>query len=523
MPRLATALTTTEGTRPHRVAIIGGGIAGLSCAQHLSSSSSSLNRNILDVTVFDTGRLRPGGRMSSRLPGDRPKEQDDKKNDPGLSPPPPTYQYLSKCIVDHAAQLIPLPQLEGNHHQKRRRMQEFVQQVRQWEAQGVVQPFPKDSLWDIVAADSSKNDASFQLEPFPKDIPVFHGTKGNGRIPVAMAKHGNFKVVQDVWVSPSNGVRYLPQSQQWKVQASGQVLGYFDTLIIAHNGKCADRLMSKTPAKKVHNLLKVNFAASAPREGGKRMTLNSLYSLSFAVSTTNGTSVVSQALPEPFVAGTVCNEPCLKFLTCQTRKYPSAALDQDHVEIWTVLSSATFAKKHMAPQEFLPPHVVEHVTGLLLESLERSLGLESSSIQPLESRLQLWGAAVPLNVWHSSPNQDADDAEETVGFLYDSEFAVGVCGDWLLQPSIAGAWTSGQRLAQHLLSCYSHSQEAATTSTTDSFRAADTVGLQGRFVRSPGAHASGIASFEDDNDDDETQGSSVTPVGVVKEPTMTTD
>ena len=502
MPRLARALTTTEGTRPHRVAIIGGGIAGLSCAQHLSSSSSSLSPTILDVTVFDTGRLRPGGRMSSRVPGDRPKEEH--KNDPG-PPPPPYYQYLSKCIVDHAAQLIPLPQLQGNHQG---RMQGFVQQVRQWEAQGVVQAFPKDSLWDIVAADFSTTSggASFQLEPFPKDIPVFHGTKGNGRIPCAMAKHGNFKVVQDVWVSPSNGVRYLPKSQQWKVQASGQVLGYFDTLVIAHNGKCADRLLSQTPAKRVHQLLKVNFAASAPRDGGKRMTLNSLYSLSFAISCPNGKSILSQALPKTFVAGTVRNEPCLKFLTCQSRKYPSAALEQDHVEVWTVLSSAAFAKKHKAPQEFLPPQVVEQVTRLLLEGVERSLGLESSSIQRLESRLQLWGAAVPLNVWHSSPNPDTEQ-EEPVGFLYDSEFAVGVCGDWLLQPSIAGAWTSGQCLAQHLLS---HPPEAAT-SATDSFRAADTVGLQGRFVRSPGAHASGIASFEDDDHDhDEPQEASVT-------------
>ena len=70
------------------VAVIGGGIAGLSCAQALSSSSK------FDVTLYDTGRLRPGGRCSSRLPGDQPKEDDEHH-----------YEILSKYRFDHAAQL----------------------------------------------------------------------------------------------------------------------------------------------------------------------------------------------------------------------------------------------------------------------------------------------------------------------------------------------------------------------------------------------------------------------------------
>ena len=73
------------------VAIIGGGIAGLSCAQHLQLK--------FDATVFDTGRLRPGGRCSSRFPKDEPKNK--KSNQDSI---------LSRYTIDHAAQILTVPQ-----------------------------------------------------------------------------------------------------------------------------------------------------------------------------------------------------------------------------------------------------------------------------------------------------------------------------------------------------------------------------------------------------------------------------
>ena len=74
------------------VAVIGGGIAGLTCASVLSKSGR------YDPTVFDTGRLRPGGRCSSRLP------DDEEKHDTTAS-----YTYLKSTIVDHAAQILIVP------------------------------------------------------------------------------------------------------------------------------------------------------------------------------------------------------------------------------------------------------------------------------------------------------------------------------------------------------------------------------------------------------------------------------
>eukprot|EP00977_Amphora_coffeiformis_P021308 scaffold9178_cov176-Amphora_coffeaeformis.AAC.4 len=419
-------------------AIIGGGISGLRCAQVLADK--------FDVTVFDTGRLRPGGRCASRLPGDREAEADER--------PLQTYQYLSQCTVDHAAQIITVPNGEIFHS--------FADQVKKWESTGVLAKFDSGSLFSVEEDKIS----GFRLNEFPKDQPAFFGTHGMGSIPLEMIKERSFKVVQDVWVSPSNGVRYQQKTGQWKVQAQGKTLGYFDKLVIAHNGKCADRLMSKSPAKSVHQLLRVNFAANVPKHGGNRMTLNSIYSLTFVLRRQD--SPLLKALPESLEGAFIQNESNLRYLACQSRKHDPESLED--LEVWTLLSSAPFAKRYKAPQEFLPQEVVHNVTDLMLRSLEKSVSLPDQSLQPLESRLQLWGAAVPLNTWQNGRN-----------FIFDEEYQVGVCGDWLCHPSIGGAWTSGEELALHLRGEKSPS-----------------VGLDGQFRRNEETHKSGIASISYD-------------------------
>jgi predicted NAD/FAD-dependent oxidoreductase len=431
------ALGLAAPTSRDRVAIIGGGVAGLRCAQVLAAS--------FEVTVFDTGRLRPGGRCSSRLPGDKPDDEGR-----------PPYQHLSRHVVDHAAQIITVP--PGDNFRA------FGKMVQNWEEAGVLSRFPPDTLFSIENTKDPASPDSFRVENCQSDQPAYYGTQGMNSVPQAMLKERNFDIVQDVWVSPSNGVRYLDKSGQWKVQAAGKTLGHFDRLVIAHNGKCADRLMSKSPAKAVHNLLRVNFASSVAKQGGNRMTLNSIYSLTFALA--EG-SVLGKTLPDTFMAAFVKNEPSLRFLSCQSRKYPSDDSDLQGVEVWTLLSSAPFAKKHKAPQEFLPESVVQNVTTLMVNALEGSLGLAEGSVKPLESRLQLWGAAVPLNTW-----------ENGRGIVYDDMYRVGVCGDWLVDPSIAGAWTSGDSLGQYLCS-----------------GDVDSTGLDGSFRRSEQVAKAGIGSL----------------------------
>eukprot|EP00547_Thalassionema_nitzschioides_P011429 CAMPEP_0194257526 /NCGR_PEP_ID=MMETSP0158-20130606/39248_1 /TAXON_ID=33649 /ORGANISM="Thalassionema nitzschioides, Strain L26-B" /LENGTH=476 /DNA_ID=CAMNT_0038996597 /DNA_START=10 /DNA_END=1440 /DNA_ORIENTATION=- len=446
---LSTVRMMNEGSKV-TVAVIGGGAAGLSCAQRLGSSDKFL------PTVFDTGRLRPGGRCASRLPNDIAKDKNEK------------YSYLSKTTIDHAAQILTVPKGDG--------FLEFEKQVQEWEKRGVIKRYPKGKVCDIVNPydrDTKKYDKTrIQIRSIKGDM--YYGFNGMQSIPQAIKKEGNFELQQDVWISPSNGAKLVNSEgkKRWELKAKGQVLGQFDKLIIAHNGKCADRLMSSSPAKDLHRLLRVNFAPNVAKSGGKRMTLNSIYSLTFAVSASD--SSLSTALPSDKVTcGFIKNHRNLTFLSCNTRKYGNS--DNGDYEVWTVLSSAQFGKAHKGPQENLPEDLKETVKSILYESIEEALVLPRGSLRGsaedpagsgciLESRVQLWGAAVPLNTW--IPSEDIAQ-----GFLYDGDYGVGTCGDWLLDSSLAGAWESGRRLAQFLID----TQDPKTVGLEGSFQAAQAV------------------------------------------------
>ena len=196
------------------------------------------------------------------------------------------------------------------------------------------------------------------------------------------------------------------------------------------------------------------------------MTLNSIYSLTGCC---NNDNPLSEQLSDKFISGFVHNHKALYFLTCQTRKYPPK--NNINKQVWTILSSASFAKRYKAPQEFLSDETVHQVSTLLLQAVEESLALTSNSLVDtvLERRLQLWGAAVPLNVWKDK------------GFLYNGEYAVGVCGDWLVEPSIAGAWQSGKLLADYMV-----------TQGDDDL---SLVGLDGSFHKSQESSQVGIGSI----------------------------
>jgi len=178
--------------------------------------------------------------------------------------------------------------------------------------------------------------------------------------------------------------------------------------------------------------------------------------------------------------------------------------DDNNLEVWTILSTAKFAKKHKAPQEFLPEDVIQNVTKLLVKSLQEDIignndvsdDITTTLLQNqiVESRLQLWGAAVPMNVWRGDPNSNIKTPTEDLGssgFIYDPRYQVGVCGDWLMEPSIAGAWTSGRRLAQHLVDATSGNNESENSFTTES------VGFKkGHFEASQSVKRLGIASLD---------------------------
>ena len=415
------------------VAVIGGGIAGLTCADYLSRSGR------VDPTVFDTGRLRPGGRCSSRLPGDRPKDRKASRD-----------TILGSSVIDHAAQILTVPAAAG--------FGRFRAQVERWEEEGVVRRYPLGSVCEILG--NGDDGGGFSLRRIgQEENAMYYGVGGMNAIPAAILREGKenpgFRIEQDVWVSPSNGVRFVggPSKPQWKISCNGRQLGIFDRLIIAHNGKCADRIMSRTPAKALHSLLRTNFAPTVPKSGGKRMTLNSIYSLTFVIKKEG--SPLTRALGDDVICGFIKNNAKLRFITCQSRKHHgSNGVAKDQVEIWTVLSSPQFAKKHKAPQENIPEDTKTEVIDLLLNSLTENLDLSGGGLSReglLDSKLQLWGAAVPLNTWSSMNKNEESSEPSSSGFLYDPENGVGAAGDWLLDPSIGGAWESGRRLAEWII------------------------------------------------------------------------
>ena len=211
------------------------------------------------------------------------------------------------------------------------------------------------------------------------------------------------------------------------------------------------------------------------------MTLNSIYSLVFAVKSAkkndgdvngNGTlhSPIAQALSRLSSSsnydneGTgdgvytvmIKNEPSLRLLSCNTLKHHHRQTpnSDSNIEVYTLLSSPKFGKQYKGPQENLPPELTSTVVMKLLESLERSLALQEDSIVDsiVDLKLQLWGAAVPMNTWTSTTaTSNGKGSGDVDGFVYDALHGVGACGDWILDSSIAGAWESGRRLANWIL------------------------------------------------------------------------
>jgi predicted NAD/FAD-dependent oxidoreductase len=491
--------STNQKNNIQSIAIIGGGIAGLSCAQRLSDK--------YNVTVYDTGRLRPGGRSSSRWIDDPPPEltrhrsshsnanamveENDNNNDDDVptSLPPSQQQrsngLLRKYMYDHAAQVVSCPAHPRYKH--------FRKQLDEWESSGILRRFTKNALYNII---------SFQkIEPI-NNVTFYYGTVDGGGIgglstSIVQQNGRKFQLKQNLWVAPRNGIEHLINQNKWKVlENQFDRPSLYDAIVIAHNGKCADQLVRNTPSPIISKLMKVQFQHKVPACGGPCMTLSSIYSLTFAIPTK--TSILSKYLPETFISGYVKNHPALRFLTCQTRKYGS---HDESVEVWTVLSSGSFALKYKASQENLPKSIVKEVTRLLLLAIEEALTgtqitafvTDKSSddndddkekqpkpVQPstlelslLDQHLQLWGAGVPMNIW------DIERGRTPAGYLYDGPYRLGVCGDWLLEASIAGAWTSGRLLADHIMSNQTKSH-----------------GLKGSFRRSVATAKAGIGMLQ---------------------------
>ena len=255
-------------------------------------------------------------------------------------------------------------------------------------------------------------------------------TEGLGALPDFMAE--GVEVRQDRWVAPNGGVFKKPDGT-WSADREP-----FDAVIIAHNGKCAERLTSKIRSP----VAKLCKAAFGTKPSPSRMTLNSVYSLVFEVP--------AGSFSYDGVAKVFDDDAVLAFAANQGKKL-GWSKDGDATETWTALSTGAFGSKNKHPQEQLRgTDVEERVKNEMLTALGAALGA-SEPLAPLRWRLQLWGAALPLNA------HVAD-----VPFAWDAENKIGVVGDWLSVEggpvaSIEAAFCSGDALAKHLAAAPSES------------------------------------------------------------------
>ena len=367
------------------VGIIGGGIAGLVCAKRLKELG-------LSPTVFDTGKREVGGRVSSRL----------------LQVPSKASKGTVTVKVDHSTQFFTATD------------ERFAALVTSLRAQGAVREWtgPVGTLQD--GAFQPLGDAERKL---------WVGCGGIDAVPKALAK--DLRTVLNCWVAvverqEGSGKWRLFRDNARKQRLSDERGQDFDYLVVAHNGKCAERLMRDAQVPTLHRLLKTKFACTPPPAG--LMQLSSLWVCTF---------VVEKSLGLPYEGVFIKGHPDLCWAADNTKKMAAAEKTGD-LESWTLISSRPYGTANKVPQEAVPPDVQERVAREMMRAFETSAGLPVNSIQPVAQYVQLWGAGVPMNVL-AGP-----------GCVLDGDAAAGICGDWVEQPCVEGAALSGIEMAEAL-------------------------------------------------------------------------
>ena len=398
--------------------IIGGGVAGLALAYGLSQHG-------MKSVVFDTGKHTVGGRCSSKLV--------KKKNG-------------EKIIVDHACQLFTVSNNEN--------MQKMIKEM---ERDGAV-----TKMNNIVQCNMQNYDFKHV------DNSRLYG--GNAQLGINSIVQwlvekckNNILIHQDVWISKL--IRNI-SSEKTKTTSSWTLggkkkkdnFGPYNYCVIAHNGKCADRLIRTSNVKTLaHPILKCKFVSSGTiNKKVKYLELKSLFVVIVEID---------YDLNDLFTGCFVNNSNVLSFIMNNTRKYNRKGTNE---QVWTLISTAEYASKNKCPQETIPIRVRKKVTKEMCNEFFKILdkhgnvkqknrnkfnNSKSNANQTRETRtsitqmlnenhhiihIQLWGAALSCNTMTQG------------NFLNDVEHQIGIVGDWFLKPSIEGSILSGMALADAL-------------------------------------------------------------------------
>ena len=290
-----------------KVALIGGGISGLACARRLKELG-------LSPTVFDTGKHAVGGRVSSRVL--KVQRKDTKK--------------ALQVKVDHSTQFFTATD------------ERFRKMLSALEAQGAC----REWKGPVGVVENGKFAALEQSEK------MWVGRGGIDAVPKAMAK--DLRTVIDCWVAvverqeDSGKWRLFKDNQRrHRLSASDSVSEDFDYLVVAHNGKCAERLMREAQVPSLHRLLKTKFACTNPPAG--IMQLSSLWVMTFALD---------KSLELPFEGAFIKGHPDLCWAADNTKKLDATEAMGQGIEAWTLISSRPYGTRNKVPQEAVPPGLI---------------------------------------------------------------------------------------------------------------------------------------------------------------------
>ncbi|KAK7397320.1 hypothetical protein VNO78_18488 [Psophocarpus tetragonolobus] len=345
------------------VGVIGGGISGVLCALFLEKRG-------IRSTLFDTGIHGPGGRLGTRV----------------VHPDPLKF--------DHAAQFFTVSDSR------------FAEIVNAWMEKGLVR------RWQGTVGELHSG-GRFLPSPHP---PKFVATNGMRFLPHSLLSQTRMvNVVRPCWIS-----KLEPFNGMWHLSENGKPRGVFDAIVIAHNGKCANRLLMASGLPLIARQM-------------KRLDLSSIWALLAAFEDPLPFPGITEV---PFEGAFVRGVDSLSWMANNTKKLLISQTGGPHC--WTFLSTAAYGKQNKVPQENIPSSTAAKVKAGMLEGVESALGLSKGSLpKPFYTRLQLWGAALPTN----TPG---------VPCIFDPSGRAGICGDWLLGSNIEAAVLSGIALANHI-------------------------------------------------------------------------
>ncbi|XP_020212255.1 uncharacterized protein LOC109796844 [Cajanus cajan] len=346
------------------VAVIGGGISGLICALFLEKRG-------VRSTVFDTGIHGLGGRLGTRL----------------VDPQPLKF--------DHAAQFFTVEDSR------------FAEIVNAWMEKGLVRE------WQGTVGELHNGGGFVPFLPSPTRYVATNGMRFLADSLLSETQMVN--VVRPCWIS-----KLEPFNGMWHLSENGKPRGKFDAIVIAHNGKCANRLLMTSGLPLIAKQMKT-------------LELSSIWALLAAFEDPlpfPGSTEV------PFEGAFVRGVDSVSWMANNTKKLLISQSGGPHC--WTFLSTAAYGKQHKVPQENIPAATAAKVKAGMLEGVETALGISKGSLpKPFYTRLQLWGAALPTN----TPG---------VPCIFDPFGRAGICGDWLLGSNIEAAVLSGIALANHI-------------------------------------------------------------------------